>query len=53
MRGHQPSNTDIGDLEICDMGHGSVEGQTCQNICEIHKTSEISGISGDKSLWLY
>ena len=52
MRGHQPLNTDIGDLEICDMGHGSVEGQTCQNICEIHKTSEISGISGDKSLWL-
>ena len=40
MRGHEPSNTDIGDLEICDKGHGSAEGQTCQNICEIkHQTS--------------
>ena len=56
MRRHQPSNTDIRDLEIFDMGHGSVEGQTCQNICEIHKTSyqtsHISGISRDKSLRL-
>ena len=40
MRGHKPSNSDIGDLEICDKGHGSAEGQTCQNISEIHKTSE-------------
>ena len=40
MRRHQPSNTDSGDLEICAKGHGSAEGQTCQNICEIHKTSE-------------